>query len=266
VSGLGRAVRAEVLRTRSTRTWWVLTIVMVVYLAGLAAVMTFSLGAAPGAPMSLDDPLTLQMLYALTPSLGYVFPMILGAMAVTGEIRHQTITPTFLTEPKRGRVLAAKLVVALGLGLLIGAVATVVNASVVAGLAAAQGSGPALEDAATWGVLGRSVLALGIWGAVGVGFGALIRNQIAAIVVVLAFTQLVEPVLRIALGAFEATRDVASYLPGAAGEALAGAPSLFTGGASGELLATWAGALVLLGYAVVLTLLGRLVTFRRDVL
>ena len=57
-------------------------------------------------------------------------------------------------------------------------------------------------------------------------FGSVVPNQVAAIVVILAFTQLVEPIARIALGAFDLTDGVAKFLPGAAADALIGA-SLF---------------------------------------
>ena len=56
---------------------------------------------------------------------------------------------------------------------------------------------------------------------------------------------------------------VAAFLPGAAGDALAEG-SIYSLMSPGSLLTWWQGALVLLGYAAVLTVVGRLTTFRRD--
>ena len=57
---------------------------------------------------------------------------------------------------------------------------------------------------------------------------------------------------------------VSKFLPGAAGEAIAGS-SLYVSSGLAELLVPWQGILVLLAYAVVFTVIGRLTTFRRDI-
>ena len=82
----------------------------------------------------------------------------------------------------------------------------------------------------------------------------------------LAFTQFVEPVARMALPAVldDAGSRVASFLPGAAGEAMTGA-SLFNALSMGGILEWWQGALVLVGYALLFAVVGRVTTFRRDV-
>ena len=46
--------------------------------------------------------------------------LVLGVLIITGEYRHKTVTPTFLAEPRRGRVVASKLTVGFGAGLLMG--------------------------------------------------------------------------------------------------------------------------------------------------
>jgi hypothetical protein len=121
-----------------------------------------------------------------------------------------------------------------------------------------------LADSGTWRTVALSVVALTLWALVGVGFGSVLTNQVAAIVVLLAFTQFVEPILRILLAQFDATSAVSKFLPGAAGEAIAGS-SFYSSSGLAQLLPAWQGALVLLAYAVVLVLIGRLTTFRRDI-
>ena len=80
-----------------------------------------------------------------------------------------------------------------------------------------------LDQASTWQSIALSALALALWAiVVGVGFGSVLTNQVAVIVVVLAFTQFVEPVLRLVLTLTSWGGDIAAYLPGAAGEAISG--------------------------------------------
>ncbi|HEY3263202.1 MAG TPA: hypothetical protein VGJ95_23510 [Pseudonocardiaceae bacterium] len=263
------ALRAELRKTSTTRMWWILLLVMLGYVAVIAAFLAISFAAIPEqvrTPLSpsLDNRATLLAIYSLGLPIGYVFPVVLGVLAVTTEYRYQTITSTFLAEPRRGLVLAAKLAVALGLGLGFGVLALAASVGGAAPVVAATGHDALLGDAGIWRALAQAVLGMVLWAGIGVGVGAVLRNQVAAIVVILAFSQLVEPLARIGLSAWSATREVAQYLPGAAADALAGA-SLYTVGSPVRLLPWWQGALVLAGYAAVLFVLGALSTLRRDI-
>ena len=91
--------------------------------------------------------------------------------------------------------------------------------------------------------------------------------QVAAVVGVLVFTQFLEPIARTAGAFVEGLDTVTNYLPGAASDALVGA-SIFQmagAGASTSGLEWWAGGAVLLGYALVLLVLGYALNWRRDV-
>lgn len=262
------ALVSELRKTLSTQLWWILAVVMAGYMAFLAAVLGLSLAAEvppeQGGFPPMDPQDVADSLYTLAPSLGYVFPLIMGALAVTGELRHKTITPTFLAEPRRSVVLGAKLLVQAGVGAALGLLGTA--AAVVAGAVVLRvmGEPTMLDVSATWVTFVWCVVALALWGVIGVGLGALIPNQIASVVVILAFTQFVEPILRMGLAASDLTADAAKFLPGAAAEALVGSSFYATTGMA-ELLGRWEGGVVLLAYAVAFALLGRATTFRRDV-
>lgn len=86
--------------------------------------------------------------------------------------------------------------VSLLLGLLAGVVGLGACVAAASGVLAATGSPSPLGDSSTWAALARSCLGMGLWAVIGVGVGALVRNQVAAIVAVLAFSQFVEPLLR----------------------------------------------------------------------
>lgn len=265
------ALITEYRKLFSTRMWWILLGVMFAYMAFMAAVMSFSLTRDPnsvqttgGGSPTLDGEAIAHSVYTLGNTMGYVFPLVIGALAMTGEFRHQTITPTLLVEPRRNVFLAAKLISALAVGLFFGVVGTIGAVAAGAPLLAWLGDGAHLVDSEVLTAIGLSVVALTIWTLLGVGLGTLLPNQVVAVVVVLAFTQFVEPILRVAMSAVDALSGVAQFLPGAAAEALVGS-SLYSEAGMTGLLERWQGLLVLVGYGVVLAGLGRLTTLRRDI-
>jgi len=270
---LTAATRAETTKQFTTSIWWILAIVLVVYVGGTTSALAFvfaasAAGAIPGgdAPPVPVDGLP-ALLYSSATAFGYVFPLLIGTLMVTTEFRHQTLTPTFLATPRRGRVLAAKLAVAVLVGALFGVIGIVSSVGPSAALLAGFGLETELASSDTWAMIGRMLVAYVLWALVGVGVGALVRNQVGAIVGVLVFTQFLEPIGRTASGFVEGLSEVTQYLPGAASDALVGA-SIYTmsvPGASFSQLEWWAGGLVLLGYAIVFVLLGHVVSWRRDV-
>ncbi len=273
------ALRTELRKVSTTRTWWLTALVMFGYMVVMGVIMAFSLvmgmreAEKAGAPPSgssgfgnavLDEMAIATSVYTLAVALGYIFPAILGALSVTGEFRHRTITPTLLAEPRRSMVLGSKLVAILPFAFVVavaGVVGTLIGGAATLGI---MGEPTLLGDRTIQRTLVLSVVALTLWALVGVGFGSVLTNQVAAIVVLLAFTQFVEPLLRLLLAQFDATEALSKFLPGAAGEAIAGS-SLYVSSGLAELLNAWQGTLTLLGYAVILVVIGRVTTFRRDI-
>jgi hypothetical protein len=272
---LTAATRAETTKLFSTSIWWILALVLFAYVAFTAGALgfVFSLSATGGLGGESNTPgLPAEMLpatlYSTATAVGYVFPLLVGTLMVTAEFRHKTLTPTFLATPRRGRVLVARLAVGALLGALLGVVGVVASVGVSAAILAGFGLDTQLTSSDMWAMIGRMLLAYVLWALIGIGVGALVRNQVGAIVGVLVFTQVLEPIGRTAAAFVEGLSDVTRFLPGAASDALVGA-SVYsvaaTGGASSDALEWWAGGLVLLGYAVVFVVLGHLVSWRRDI-
>ncbi|GGC11782.1 ABC transporter permease [Cellulomonas carbonis] len=266
------ALLTEYRKLVTTRLWWVLLVAMalVMVFMGASLAFTFSvpadqggMGGGEGLPALTPTDVALSV-YSVAAGFGYVFPVVVGALAVTGELRHMTITPTLLAEPRRGVVLGAKLLAALPVGLLFGLVGTAATVAGGATVLTLTGGETALGEPEVLRGLALSVLALGLWAVLGVGFGTVLTNQVAAVVVVLAYNQLVEPLLRLFLGSLEWGQPVTRFLPGAAAEALVGS-SIYTAVGAGDLLEWWQGGLVLAAYALVLAAIGRATTFRRDI-
>ena len=270
-----RAIAAEFQKVFTTRMWWLLAILLVAYVAFLAGGLGAFLGWAIENPDAAADAGNTQLppgmnlaplVYSFASSVGYVFPVLLGALAVTSEFRHKTLTPTFLADPQRSVVLAAKFCSQLVLGAGLGVVAFATSVGTGAGALAAFGLDTGLDSSDTWALIGRGILAMALWGTIGVGLGTLVTNQVAAIVIVIAFTQFVEPVLRLAASLSDVTANIGQFLPGAASDALVGASfySIAAAGA-GQSLDWWQGGLVLLAIGAAATLIGGATTWRRDV-
>jgi hypothetical protein len=93
----------------------------------------------------------------------------------------------------------------------------------------------------------------------GLGLGALVKNQIVGLVIGLGFTLVVEPIIGFVWP------TPAEYLPGQAATALEDAAHRTFGGGTNQLLPWWGGALVVVAYAVILSLVGTFTTLRSDV-
>lgn len=267
---LAHASRSEVTKQFSTSMWWILAIVLVVYVGFTASVLGFVFAASAAGNLPGDGPALpaeglAATVYSSATAVGYVFPLLIGTLMVTTEFRHKTLTPTFLATPRRGAVLSAKVVVGALMGVLFGVIGVIASVGPAAGLLAANGIETELGSSDTWALIGRMIIAFVLWVIIGIGVGALVRNQVGAIVGVLVFTQFLEPVGRAAASFVEGLSDVTRFLPGAASDALVGASVFSMGAPTDGALEWWAGGLVLLGYAVVLLVLGHLTSWRRDV-
>nr|WP_179580976.1 ABC transporter permease [Leifsonia psychrotolerans] len=254
--------------------WWILALVLFAYIAllagGLSAlfggIQSGAIGSAAAGGGGAPPPASLPaLIYSFATSVGYVFPVLIGALATTGEFRHQTLTPTFLATPRRGGVLGAKSVTLFLVGAGYGVVALAASVGIGALVMNGFGIDPQLGDSAIWALVGRAVLAMALWSTIGVGLGALVPNQVATIVIVLAFTQFVEPLLRLASSFTTVTAGIGQFLPGAASDSLVGASILTITSASAVSLDWRQGGLVLVAYATIATLGGYITSWKKDV-
>lgn len=254
-----RLVKAELRKFVTTRTciWLLLATVLFAMIPTLVAVL-----AGNGGPGAVDAPITdpAQQATALGGvAAGTNFIAILGILGVTTEYRYRTMVPTFLATPARYRVIGAKLLSYLLVGIGFAAVAAVFVVGFVWTAAVAKGGTFSLADANGSTLLGAAI-ASALYGAIGVGLGALIGNQIGAIVALLAYTFIVEGML----AGFSATQKIYAYLPGGASQALY-AQSSTRHTMMPFLLPPWAGALLIVGYGVLFAALALLLTTRREV-
>lgn len=273
------ATRSEVTKITSTSIWWVLATVLFAYVGVSATGIAFFIG---GIDSGLISPNTQQMsgaggigtladsaapyIYSMATAVGYVFPVLIGTLLITGELRHQTLTPTFLAVPRRGLVLWAKVLAGTKMGVFYALTALLATVGGGAAVLAAFGVDTLLSSSDTWAMIGRIVLAFVMWVWVGIGLGLVVRNQVAAVVIVLAFTQFIEPLLRFGAGFVSQLAEIGWYLPGGASDTLVGASIYSLLASSGSTPPEWwVGGIVLAVYAGVLLLIGYISSWRRDV-
>jgi hypothetical protein len=246
-------VRAELLKLRTVALplWLLLTTLLLVVLGVLATVLTAGI---EGAPLERDDPDVLAV--AVSSAAGAnVVVLVLGILVLTQEFRFGTATPSFLVTPRRWRVLAAKLVAASLAGLAFAVLSAALALGLALGLLSLRGDTVRLDGTVVEVLLGAGLVML-LYGPIGVGVGALVRNQIAAVVGALAWTFIAEQLLVALLP------SVGRWTPGGASNAVLQLGEVAT--TRGELLPVWGGALLLVAYALVLSLAGSLLTLRRD--
>jgi len=245
-----RLIRAEFTKLASTRVIYGMA-------AGMAAFALLTVfagiayaGQEGNPPLSADS---LPAIVAAPVTLLSGAALLLGILGMTGEFRHQTVTQTFLVTPDRGRVVAAKLVAYPLAGIALALAVLAFTTAVAAAWLAAKGITPSLLDARLGRVLLGAVLAAGLCGLVGVGVGALVRNQVAALVATAFWVLLVEGLLMSLLNA----PSLGKWLPSAAAAALTNP--------GGGHLSRLAGTLLLAGYALALALVGTRLVVRRDI-
>lgn len=247
-------IRAELLKLRTVQLpRWLL--VATLALVGLGITATVLTAGTPGAPVLSRTSPTLFATAVASASSGNALLLVLGILAVTQEFRFGTATPSFLVTPSRGRVVAAKVVAVAVVGALFAVISAVFALALAASLVSARG-GPVPVDARLFQVLGGVLLVMVLYGPLGIGVGALVRNQIAAVVLALAWSFVVDSLLVALLP------SVGKWTPGGAVNAVLQLGELAT--RRGNLLPAWGGALVLAGYAALFSALGARTTLRRD--
>jgi ABC-2 type transport system permease protein len=240
-------LRAEALKLTTTRLLWILipAAVALSTAATLGAVLS-----AKGAGVDLETAAGVNRALHVT-GTGATLVLALGAIITAGEFRTQTATDTFLTTPRRERVLAAKITISALIGAIIGALGAAISfGAAYLAYRIENASFPTTEPEA-WATLAGAVAYAALFGVLGATVGYLTRNQIAAIVAALAWVLVVENII------ISFDEDIARWLPGAAGQAIVRTPDR-------DLLPIPAAVAVLVGYAAVFAIGGLLVAARRD--
>ncbi|MEV4136782.1 ABC transporter permease [Dactylosporangium sp. NPDC049742] len=201
---------------------------------------------------------------------GLLLVMLVAILIITNEFYHQTATATFLATPKRTKVITAKLITAGLAGVLFWIITTAI--SIVGGVLyfGAEGLTNSLGNWTAQQAVLLNLLVYVLWAVFGIGIGVLIRSQIGATITaaclytvgtwaaIIVLTLIHELVIK-----KDWVLESAVYIPPLASSHVVGGLATQLGGV--DLPPRWAGAVVLIVWAVVLGTIGTLITRKRDI-
>ena len=238
---MNRLIAGELIKVRTTRT--ALGFGAAAVLLVLAGVVISILA---GDPTTVADKRSSLAVGGAVATIMLLF----GAVGATGEFRHRTLAPAVLIAPDRVRLFGARMLAYSLAALVFGLVMEVVGFAIGGVLLAGQ-PGPGLEGSDFAEIAAGGLIATVLAAAVGVGFGTLVRNQVAAVVATLVWLTIAEPLIGLA------GRDIGDHLPGTVLGAV--------GQGGNDTMSMGTAALVLLGWTVAFCAAGALVDRRRDV-
>jgi ABC-type transport system involved in multi-copper enzyme maturation permease subunit len=291
-----RLIRSEVLKIRTTNAWWLFGIGAVVVTALALAVNCivahFTLQSFDAyvrsqtggqSPSDLttsqaaqlreqwveqhDVPAQAANIFTSGQVLGLLIVTLLAILLITNEYYHQTATTTFLTTPHRTRVVVAKLVTAAAAAAVFWLISLVLNLVTGVIFLKVEGYGSQLGEGKVIQAILLNLGAYGIWAVVGLGFGALIRSQIAATitaaVLYLVGTTIAQILFQV-IHSFWIKKDwvltAQVIVPSIASSIMTSPAKTFP-----QSPPQWVAALVLIGYGAVAGVIGTLILRTRDV-
>ncbi|GAA3153002.1 hypothetical protein JOF29_008704 [Kribbella aluminosa] len=248
-------IRGEFAKLLSTRLWlWLLLATMA--LTALFASLNIAFNDDPD---TLAPPLATaagqRLLFGTSAGGAQTLVAVLAAIGITGEYRHRTATTTFLATPHRSRVLLAKLVTYAAVGAAYAAACIAVVTAIAWPWLKARGIDPTLTGNGVPATLAGVVAAVALFALLGIGLGAWLRDQVAAVVGLLVYLFVAEPIVT----RIPALQDWTVYLPGPSASALTQITLT-----DQDFLQPWQGGVVLALYALVAAAAGVWHTNRVD--
>jgi len=240
-----RLLHAETLRLATTRSYWLLA-------AGTVALIAGGTGATAAAASFTAATSPARATLAIA-GLAQTVALLAGALSFTSEFRHKTITPTVLIAPLRTPLLVAKLITMAATGLAFGLASTGMATAITLPLLAARHIPAGISGTQAAAIIAGGGVATALSAALGVGVGAIIRNQVGAVVTVLALLYVAEPLLGFIPHAGTAVQKYGLGGLAAAATHTTGFPAtaqLFGQGAAVLILAAYAAAVLLAGAAL----------------
>jgi hypothetical protein len=248
-------VHAELLKVRSRTVGWLLFATLA--MAALTVAVSVPKAGDHDAPVPLDDPDVLTVVVGGSLGVPLVLVVLLGGLAFTQEFRYGTATSTYLGEPRRARVLLAKLLSQLVTSVIVTLATLAVAVPFTIALIASR-NGDVTVSTRFWQMVVAAFAIMAAYTFIGVALGVLIRNQIIVVVATLVWMLAVEWTV------IPSFPSVGRWMPGATTHVLLDQLQVLD--LEGKLLPTPGAVLLLLGYTALPVALAVFLTPKRDVL
>jgi phage tail protein X len=247
-----RLVQAEFLKLRTTQVWFWLLLAAV----GISALLVIG----PIASGDVHNGSDVAQMFG-SAALAYVVLFVLGVLGVTTEFRYQTITPTVLQTPSRWALVTAKMITYALTGVAFAVVCLAVQLAIAVPWLSAKNVDYSLgSDGIPHALVGVFVV-LALFGIVGLGIGALVRNQIVAVSIGVIFLLVLENIFL----AIPGVKHIYPYLPGGAARAIADVTARDDTVNGVRLLTVGGGVVMLLLWAFVPAIVGAAFSMNRDI-
>ena len=281
---LRRLLRAERRKLTTTKTWWQFA-VGVVATTGLGLLLSVGTTddalhhggkGAPAhgfpdvsaAPAHLVAPFAADV-FTSGQYFGGMFATLLAVLMITSEYRYQTATTTFLASPRRTAVIVSKFLMAMIAATAVWALSTAIDLAVGVTYFSSQGLSSQLGSWTVERAILANLMVFALWGVLGLGIGVLSRSQTTAVVLtIMLYTVglygaqgVIAAIQRFVYHHDSVVAWIVLY-PGYAAQVAADPHSTNLPDNS---IPWWVGALVMLGYGLVMATIGTTVLRRRDI-
>jgi hypothetical protein len=251
---VGSLIKAEYRKFVTTQVWFWLLIV------SLALTVLGIVGQIAGTDSeSLRS--NLHDIMSTTGHTTYIAVFVLGILGVTTEFRYQTITSTVLATPNRWTLISAKLISYAVIGAVYAAICVILQVALALPWLASKNVSVSIGGQI--GTLLADFVVVALFALVGLGAGALVKNQIVAVSVGVVFVLLLENLVLV----IPKICNGYPFLPSGAANAILTASNddRIVGPHNTHLLPIWGGVVVLLIWGLGMALIGAGFTMNRDI-
>jgi ABC-2 type transport system permease protein len=241
------AIRSEWIKLRTARSNLVLLSLAILLPIGLTLLLALTVSASDVTRSDLFD-ITLA-----GATIGRFLVAVLGVLVIGQEFRHNTIRVTFTAEPRRLRVMLAKIVTVAITALVVGAMCVFASYALGKAIFSARDLHFDTPTGTQARSLAGTVILYILYALCGLGLGAIIRATAGAITLIIVWPIVVEPIV------FALVDPIKKWLPFSAGDQLVN-----TGNGREEGLSPWAGGSLFAAFVLLVLVVGTVLVARRD--